>query len=335
MLDFVRNYPLRHYARGVLRRVKPAHAAFLLQPDRLSAALPVAGEMVFKEKLEKQTGALSLAGNPKSPAAFVGGAFAGKERLEDGRWVVVVDTPNFAAEVIDTASKPNVQSLTQVKRLSDPRTLIEYLDPQSAKRFLFEPVGLDLRPLTEDKLPPKFLYVGLDREIQTRVETWFAATRQHLAAIVPMQLAALAAVREIAPRPGLHVVSSPNSTTIGLFTESGLRDCAFTMALGESVPYEDFAGGLQDMALHYALEKGEPTGTDPVEVRFYGCGLTPTQVENHVAHLRKHGLEAQSVPSADFADPTSALLKGKTHSFDARLLGVFLTGGTAAAGAKA
>ena len=169
MLDFVRQYPLKYYARTFFRRTQPVLGTFLVQPDRLWCALPVNDELLFKDRLEKQPGALSLSAAPKNAISFFNAAFTDAERPEEAHWVVLVDAPSFAAEVISTSAKPNVQSLAQIKKLTDPRMLIEYLDPQSAKRFVFEPLGLDLQPLTEEKLPKRFLYVGLDREVQGRI----------------------------------------------------------------------------------------------------------------------------------------------------------------------
>jgi hypothetical protein len=232
MLDFVRQYPLKYYARTFFRRTQPVLGTFLVQPDRLWCALPAGDELLFKDRLEKQPGALSLSAAPKNAAGFLNAAFSDAERPQDVQWVVLVDTPSFAAEVISTAAKPNFQNLTQVKKLADPRMLIDYLDPQSAKRFVFEPLGLDLQPLAEQKLPKMFLYVGLDREIQARIEAWFDATGQHLSAIVPMQIAALATVRNVCPRPGLQVVERSDAGPARATGRAvrGRRSCARTGA---------------------------------------------------------------------------------------------------------
>jgi hypothetical protein len=336
MLDFVRHYSLKHYARTFLRRSGPVKAAFLVQPDRLCCAVPVGKGLFFKDKLEKQSGALSLTAPAKNARNFLT-AFTNRERLDNARWVVVLDTPNFAAEVIDASLKPNFQTLAQLKRLTDPRQMIEYLDPQSAKRFLFEPVGLDLKPLVQEALPKKFLYVGLDRDIQARIETWFQQMDQHLSAIVPMQVAALAGARSACARPGLHVIATPNSTTIGLFSATGLVDCAFTMALGEGVPYEDLVGGLQNMALQLQgsvevpPDQGplaplpEQAAPAPLEGYFFNCGFTPAQTECHVGMLRREGLELKQVNPQNFSSSVDPMLNGKNQSFETRLLGALLT----------
>ncbi|MBV9997674.1 MAG: hypothetical protein JO015_01040 [Verrucomicrobia bacterium] len=334
MLDFVRQYPLKYYARTVFRRTKPALGTFLAQPERLCCAFAAGDELVFKDHLEKHTGALSLSAAPKNAANFFNAAFSGPERPGEARWVVLVDTPNFAAEVISAAAKPNFQNLAQIKKLTDPRMLIEYLDPQSAKRYVFEAVGLDLQPLTEEKLPKSFLYVGLDREIQTRIEAWFNATGQHLSAIVPMQVAALAAVRNVCPRPGLQVAATPHSTTIGLFDKRGLVDCAFTMSLGEGVPHEDLVGGLQNMVLQHTeamqTEDGaaEPT---PLESFLFTAGLTASQAEMHRNRLLNEGLSISTLDADEYADPPAGVPRAKTQTFETRLLSCFLTrtkGGT-------
>lgn len=328
MLDFVRQYPFKYYARTFLRRTQPVLGTFLVQPDRLWCALPAGDELVFRDRLEKLTGALSLSAAPKNAAGFLNAAFSEAERPQDAHWVVVVDTPSFAAEVISTAAKPNFQNLAQVKKLADPRMLIDYLDPQSAKRFVFESLGLDLQPLSEHKLPKAFLYVGLDREIQTRIEAWFDATGQHLSAIVPMQVAALAAARNVCPRPGLQIVATPHSTTIGLFDKSGLVDCAFTMALGEGVPYEDLVRGLQNMALQHAggLESaGEMTEPAPVESFLFTAGLTAGQAEAHRSRLLQEGLSVTTIDSEEFADPPPSVPRAKVQTFEARLLSCFFT----------
>jgi hypothetical protein len=334
MLDFVRQYPLKYYARTFYRRTKPALGVFLAQPERLCCACAAGDELVIKDHLEKQTGALSLSAAPKNAANFFNAAFSGAERPEDARWVVLVDTPGFAAEVINVSAKPNFQNLAQVKKLTDPRMLIEYLDPQSAKRYVFEPLGLDLKPLTEEKLPKKFLYIGLDRDIQTRIEAWFNATGQHLSAIVPMQVAALAAVRDVCPRPGLQVVATAHSTTIGLFDSSGLVDCAFTMTLGEGVPYEDLVGGLQNMVLQHAeglQTDGEAAEPAPQESFLFTAGLTASQAEMHRNRLLNEGLSISTIDPEEFADPPASVPKAKAQTFETRLLSCFLTrtkGGT-------
>ena len=336
MLDFVRQYPLKYYARSFLRRTKPTLGAFLAQPERLCCAFPAGDELVYKDHLEKQTGALSLSAAPKNAANFFNSAFSGPERRpEDARWVVLVDTPGFAAEIISTAAKPNFQNLAQIKKLTDPRMLIDYLDPQSAKRFVFEPLGLDLQPLTQEKLPKKFLYVGLDREIQARVEAWFKATGQHLSAIVPMQVAALMAVWNVCPRPGLQVVATPHSTTIGLFDKGGLVDCAFTMTLGEAVPYEDLVGGLQNMALQRADEvqtvAADNADALPSESFLFTAGLTDNQAEMHLNRLLQEGLSITRLDPEEFADPPASVPRSKAQTFETRLLSCFLArakGGT-------
>lgn len=334
MLDFVRQYPLKYYARTCFRRTKPAYGAFLAQPERLCCAFAAGDELVFKDHLEKQTGALSLSAAPKNTANFFNAVFSGPERLEDARWVMLVDTPNFAAEVINVSLKPNFQNLVQVKKLTDPRMLIEYLDPQSAKRYVFEALGLDLQPLKEEKLPKKFLYVGLDRDIQTRIENWFNVTGQHLSAIVPMQIAALAAVRNVCPRPGLQIVATPHSTTIGLFDSGGLVDCAFTMALGEGVPYEDLVGGLQNMVLQHAdglQTEGEAAEPTPLESFLFTAGLSASQAEMHRNRLLNEGLSISTLDAEDYADPPAGVPRAKAQTFETRLLSCFLTrmkGGT-------
>jgi hypothetical protein len=327
MLDFVRQYPLKHYARTLLRRSRPVRAAFLAQPDRLCCAVPMGTELLFKDKLEKRTGALSLTGPAKNAVDFFL-SFSSHERPDDGRWVVVVDTPNFAAEVIDSSLKPGVQNLTQLKRITDPRQMIEYLDAQSAKRFVFEPVGLDLQPLVEESLPKKYLYLGLDREIQARVETWFKQIDQHLAAIVPMQVAALAGARSACAQPGLHVIASPSSTTIGLSDAAGFVDCAFTMALGEGVPYEDLVGGLQNMALQLPEHTDAPRGqAAPASLQghFFSTGFTSAQVERHVGMLRREGLDVDAITPSNFTSSSDPMLNGKNQTFETRLLGALLT----------
>ena len=328
MLDFVRQYPLKYYARTLLRRRPPVLGTFLVQPDRLWCALPAGDELLFKDHLEKQPGALSLSAAPKNATSFFNTAFSDTERPEDAHWVVLVDTPGFAAEVISTAAKSNFQNLTQLKKLTDPRVLIDYLDPQSAKRFVFEPLGLDLQPLTEEKLPKRFLYVGLDREVQGRIEAWFHATGQHLSAIVPMQVAALAAAREVCPRPGLQIAATPCSTTIGLFDKSGLVDCAFTMALGEGVPYEDLVRGLQNMAMEHTSEleaAGEATDPTPFESFLFTAGLTATQAEAHRTRLLEEGLSISILDSEEYADPPASVPRAKVQTFEARLLSCFFT----------
>jgi hypothetical protein len=327
MLDFVRQYPLKYYARTFFRRTKPVLGTFLAQPERLCCAFAAGDELVFKDHLEKQTGALSLSAAPKNAAGFLNAAFSDAERPEDAHWVVLVDTPSFAAEVISTSAKPSFQNLAQVKKLTDPRMLIEYLDPQSAKRFVFEPFGLDLQPLTEQKLPKAFLYVGLDREIQTRIEAWFNATGQHLSAIVPMQVAALVAVRNVCPRPGLQVVATPHSTTIGLFAKSGLVDCAFTMALGEGVPYEDLVGGLQNMVLQHAeglQTNGDAAEPAPLESFLFTAGLTASQAEMHRNRLLQEGLSISTIDPEEFADPPASVPRARMQTFETRLLSCFL-----------
>jgi hypothetical protein len=212
--------------------------------------------------------------------------------------------------------------------------LIEYLDPQSARRYAFEPLGLNLQPLTEEKLPEKFLYVGLDRDIQTRIEAWFTATGQHLSAIVPMQVAALLAVRNVCPRPGLQVVATPHSTTIGLFDSRGLVDCAFTMPLGEGVPYEDLVGGLQNMVLQHAegLKTDDETAAPaPLESFLFTAGLTAGQAEMHRNRLLQEGLSISTIDAEEFADPPGSVPRARTQTFETRLLSCFLTrpkGGT-------
>jgi hypothetical protein len=328
MLDFIKHYPLNHYAKTLTRRTRPTFAALLAQPDRLCCAFPSGGELFFRDRLEKQPGALSLNNAPKNSRGFFNAAFSSRERLDDGRWVVIVDTPNFACEVIDSSNKPNLQTVAQLKRLTDARVLIDYLDAQSAKRFVFEPVGLDLLPLAEDKLPAKFLYVGLDREMQSRIETWFKETGQHLSAIVPMQIAALAAIRSVYPRPGLHIFASLHSTTVGLFGAEGMIDCAFTMTLGEGVPYEDFVGGVRDMALQLsgALEISTAAPVlEEFETYFFSSGLTSTQTEKHLSSLRKEGLNVNSVLPADYADATDSVQISKGQTFESRLMGCFLS----------
>ncbi|MBV9488490.1 MAG: hypothetical protein JO069_02040 [Verrucomicrobia bacterium] len=328
MLDFVRQYPLRYYARTFLRGTSRVMGAFLVQPDRFCCALPVGGELVFKDHLEKLPGALSLSGNPKNAPAFFSGAFSGRERPEDVRWVVLVDTPNFAAEVIETATKPNFQTLARLKRLTDPRMLIEYLDPQSARRFAFEPVGLDLQPLIQEKLPNKFLYVGLDRDIQARIESWFRATDEHLSAIVPMQVAALAGSWNVYPQPGLHVVATPYSTTIGLFDQPGLVDCAFTMTLGEAVPYEDFVGGVQNMRPQASRDDSSAgdagDAQEPLPGFFFTAGFTSGQAEAHLNKLRQEGLSIDAVRPDDFSKSPVPTPKNQQPTFETRLLGCFL-----------
>lgn len=329
MLDFVRQYPLKYYARTFFRRTKPALGAFLAQPDRLCCAFVAGEELVFKDHLEKQAGALSLSGAPKNAAGFFSGAVSGPERPEDARWVVVVDTPNFAAEVINASAKPNFQSLAQIKKLTDPRMLIEYLDPQSAKRYAFEPLGLELQPLSEEKLPKKFLYVGLDRDIQARIESWFQVTGQHLSAIVPMQVAALAAARDVYPRPGLYVVATLHSTTIGLFDKGGLVDCAFTMALGEAVPYEDLVGGLQNMVLQHVdeLQTADVDAADAASLEgfLFSAGLSASQTETHLNRLLKEGLSISTIDPNEFAEPPPSVPKARKQTFETRLLSCFLT----------
>jgi hypothetical protein len=328
MLDFVRQYPLKYYARTFFRRTKPVLGAFFAQPERLSCALAAGEELVFKDHLEKLTGAPSLSAAPKNVTSFFNAAFSGSERPQDSHWVVLVDTPSFAAEIINTAAKPNIQNLAQITKLTDPRMLIEYLDPQSAKRYVFEPLGLDLQPLTEAKLPKKFLYIGLDREIQTRIEAWFKATGQHLSAIVPMQVASLAAVRNVCPRPGLQVVATPHSTTIGLFDKSGLVDCAFTMALGDGVPYEDLVGGLQNMVLQHAeglQTDGDAPAPAPQESFLFTAGLTAGQAEMHRNRLLQEGLSITTIDAEEFADPPASVPRARTQTFETRLLSCFLT----------
>ncbi|HEY0793834.1 MAG TPA: hypothetical protein VGD78_22420 [Chthoniobacterales bacterium] len=331
MLDFVRHYPLKHYARTFLRSSQAMQAAFLAQPDRVACLVPVGSEFVFKDKLEKLAGALSLTVPAKNAAGFFN-AFTSKERVDGGHWVVAVDTPQFAAEVIDASLKPAFQTLTQLKRLTDPRQLIEYLDQKSAKRFVFEAVGLNLQPLTDEALPKKYLYLGLDRDIQGRLEAWFRLAGQHLSAIVPMQVAALLGARSVCPKPGLHVVATPHSTTIGLFNTTGLVDCAFTMALGEGVPYEDVVGGMHNMALQLAPaaegENAETAGStavlDDLQTFFFGCGFTPLEVDSHVSRFRREGLAMEAVRPQDFAVTAGSPAQEGPPGFEARLLGALL-----------
>ena len=332
MLDFVRHYPLKHYARTFLRSSQAMQAAFLAQPDRLACLVPAGSELLFKDKLEKISGALSLTVPAKNATGFFN-TFTSKERVEGGHWFVAVDTPQFAAEVIDVSLKPAFQTLTQVKRLTDPRQLIEYLDPKSAKRFVFEAVGLDLQPLVEEALPKKFLYLGLDRDIQGRIEAWFKLADQHLSAIVPMQVAALLGARSVCPKPGLHVVATPHSTTIGLFNAAGLVDCAFTMALGEGVPYEDVVGGMHNMALQLAPaaegETAEPADAtavlDNLQTFFFSCGFTPLEVDGHVSRFRREGLAMEAPRPQDFTVVAGSPAHESPPGFEARLLGALLT----------
>jgi hypothetical protein len=327
MLDFVRQYPLKYYARTLFRSTKPALGAFFAQPERLSCAFAAGDELVFKDHLEKQTGALSLSAAPKNAANFFNAAFSGSERPNEARWVVLIDTPAFAAEVINASAKPNFQNLAQIKKLTDPRMLIEYLDPQSAKRYVFQPLGLNLQPLTEEKLPKRFLYVGLDRDIQTRIEAWFNAIGQHLSAIVPMQVAALAAARDVCPRPGLQVVATAHSTTIGLFDNRRLVDCAFTMTLGEGVPYEDLVGGLQNMVLQHAeglQTDGDAAEPTPLESFLFTAGLTASQAEMHRNRLLNEGLSISTLDAEEYADPPASVPRARAQTFETRLLSCFL-----------
>ena len=105
-------------------------------------------------------------------------------------------------------------------------------------------------------------------------------------------------------------------------------DCAFTMTLGEGVPYEDFVGGVRDMALQLSGTL-EISATAPVteefESYFFSSGLTSAQAEKHLSSLRKEGLSVDGVVPADYADAIDPVLNGKGQTFESRLMGCFLS----------